>query len=569
MNRLFLAFAAVLGVASTNGASAQNAIPASAQNAVAASAQKIGPSTTTEPYLVPTAAGVSVTSIVTAGDSVEGYRMVGIPDGLGAWLPPTSALDFLFGRQPRSFNLVMNHEIGRALGIPRAHGSKGAFVSQWTIDRTTLKVLSGRDHMTSPNDLLTWNGAGYTPGTSALERLCSADLANPSAFGLGPKNRIFLSGEETSPPFTADHGRIFAHIVDGSDKNKSFELPRLGKMSFENGLANPFPDHKTIVMLQDDAGRETNVTAATNVCRTAGQTGCTEAPSELYMYVGSQKPHGSQIEQAGLTNGNFYGMRVVLKGQVVKGENKDFVFASAAPAVTSARFEVVNFGDVSNKTGVQIQDSAIANNVTQFVRVEDGAWDPRPGKSRDFYFITTGRITSDATTWRPSRLWRLRFDSISRPEAGGTIEMLLTNQFYPGAATTPDADPSFQMLDNMTIDRLGRIVLQEDVGGNDRLGRIYVYGIDSGQLVQVARHNPKFFSGGASNPTFITNDEESSGVIDAAEILRDGWFLATVQGHRASTDVELFESGQILALFIDPSIARGRGGAPLLPAPQP
>ena len=180
-------------------------------------------------------------------------------------------------------------------------------------DRATLKVLSGRDHMTSPNNMLTWNGSGYTPGTTALERLCSADLADPSAFGLGAKNRIFLSGEETSPPFTADHGRVFAHIVDGPDKNKSFELPRLGKMSFENGSANSFPDHKTIVMLEDNAGRETNVTAATNVCRTAGQTGCTEAPSELYMYVGSQKPYGSQIEQAGLTNGNFYGIRVILQ----------------------------------------------------------------------------------------------------------------------------------------------------------------------------------------------------------------------------------------------------------------
>ena len=53
---------------------------------------------------------------------------------------------------------------------------------------------------------------------------------------------------------------------------------------------------------------------------------------------------------------------------------------------------------MSNKTGVQIQDTAIANKVTQFVRVEDGAWDPRPGKQRDFYFVTTGRIASDATS---------------------------------------------------------------------------------------------------------------------------------------------------------------------------
>lgn len=512
-------------------------------------AQKIGPSTTTEPYVLPARAGVSTTSILTTGDSVGGYRMVGIPDGTGAWL-----------ENDRSFNLVVDHELGRAQGVKRAHGSTGAFVSQWQIDRRTLRVLSGRDHLTGANKVFTWNGIGYTAGTSAFERFCSADLAARSAFDLpgrlGTPSRVFLSGEETAPPFTNDHGRVFAHVVDGPDKNKSFELPRLGKMSFENAVASPFPQLKTIVMLNDDAGRETNVTTA-NVCRTAGQTGCVEPPSEVFMYVGTKQRFGNQVEQAGLTNGLLYGVRVRANGVVVTGENKDFVFSSAAPAVTSGRFEVVPFGDVSNKTGVQIQDEAITNQVTQFIRVEDGAWDPRRGKERDYYFVTTGRITSDASTWRPSRLWRLRFDDILRPEAGGSIEMLLTNQFYPGAATTPDADPNYQMFDNMTIDRRGRIVLQEDVGGNNRLGRIYVYGIDSGELVEVARHNPKFFGGNATaNPSFLTNDEESSGVIDASRILGRGWYLLTVQAHRPSPDPELVEGGQLSALFIDPAIAQ-------------
>src|SRR5262249_19062161 len=107
---------------------------------------------------------------------------------------------------------------------------------------------------------------------------------------------------------------------------------------------------------------------------------------------------------------------------------------------------------------------------------------------------------------------------------------------------------------NMTIDRLGRIVLQEDVGNNARLGRVYVYGIDSGKLVQVAAHNPKFFQQGSAD--FITQDEESSGVIDASSILGQGWFLMSVQNHRASSDAELVEGGQFMAMFIDPSIGQ-------------
>ncbi|MGH6841377.1 MAG: phytase, partial [Methylocella sp.] len=448
--------------------------------------------------------------------------MAGIPDGAGVW-----------EESETTFNLVNNHELGKTLGVARAHGSKGAFVARWLIERGTAKVLSGRDHLTGPNGVMTWDGTKYVPGTITFDRLCSADLASKNAYFLdgqaGTALRIFLSGEETSPPSANDQGRVFAHIVTGPENNKSYELPRLGKMSFENAVASPFRQSKTIVMLNDDANRETNVTLL-NVCRTSpGAAGCVEPPSELFMYVGTKQRGGNEVEQAGLANGNFYGVRVRVNGAVVTGENKDFVFSSAAPAVTSARFELVSFGDVSGKTGVQIQDDSITNQVMQFIRIEDGAWDPRRGKERDYYFVTTGHITASADTWRPSRLWRLRFDDIAQPDAGGTIEMLLTNQFYPDAGATPDADPSFQMFDNIAIDGFGRIILQEDVGGNNRLGRIYVYGIDSGKLQQVAVHNSKFFGGTATtNPNFLTNDEESSGIIDASNIFGDGWYLMTV-----------------------------------------
>lgn len=533
--------------------------------ASAAMAQSIGPSTTTEPYLLPAMPGVRTVSALTVGDAVGGYRMVGIPDGMGAW-----------DAEHGAFNLVLNHEIGKSLGIARAHGSTGAFVSRWRIDGRNGRVLAGRDHHTAPSDVFTWNGASYVKGTTAYDRLCSADLAAPGAyftkslFGrFGTPNRIFLSGEETSPPNAADDGRVFAHIVSGPDKNQSYELPRLGKIAFENALASPYPQTKTIVMLDDDAGRETNVTTA-NVCRSAGQTGCVEPPSELYMYVGSKmRDYGfwdderhrkgpTDIERAGLANGNLFGIRVrTSAGAVVTGENKDYVFASSAPAVTSARFEVVDLGDVSNKTGVQIEDASITQQVTQFIRVEDGSWDPRPGKERDFYFVTTGRISNDANVWRPSRLWHVRFDDIRRPELGGRIEMLLGSQFYANAGTTPDADPSFQMLDNMAIDSLGRIILLEDVGVHNRRGRVYAYGIDSRKLELVAVHNPKFFGGGsATNPNFITNDEESSGVIDASDFLGKGWYILTTQAHKASSDPELVEGGQLIGLHIDPKIAR-------------
>jgi hypothetical protein len=45
-----------------------------------------GPQSSQTPYIVPTAAGWEVVSLITVGDSAKNvdYRMVGIPDGMGA-----------------------------------------------------------------------------------------------------------------------------------------------------------------------------------------------------------------------------------------------------------------------------------------------------------------------------------------------------------------------------------------------------------------------------------------------------------------------------------------------------
>ena len=94
-------------------------------------AQSIGPSTTTDPYVLPASAGVSTMSILTTGDSVGGYRMVGIPDGLGIWKDKDDDDDddnHGRGRHDENghaFNLMMDHELGKTSGIVRAHGSTG------------------------------------------------------------------------------------------------------------------------------------------------------------------------------------------------------------------------------------------------------------------------------------------------------------------------------------------------------------------------------------------------------------------------------------------------------------
>ena len=60
--------------------------------------------------------------------------------------------------------------------------------------------------------------------------------------------------------------------------------------------------------------------------------------------------------------------------------------------------------------------------------------------------------------------------------------------------------------------------------------------------MQIAQHDPARFAAGA--PAFLTQDEESSGVIDASDVLGKGWFLFDTHTHFAN-GTELVEGGQL------------------------
>ncbi len=473
--------------------------------------QLIGPSTTVAPHVLPSLGGVQTKSILTVGDNVGGYRMVGIPDGMGA-------LDQGDG----SFNLYVNHELGPTSGVARAHGATGAFVSRWNVDAATLGVNTGADHITSQ---YTWDygTSSWSAGAAQVNRFCSADIPAATAFswnGLGTSERILMHGEETRPPFSVDHGRAFGTVLTGPNSGQSWELPWLGRMSWENAVASPFGQEKTIVIGLDDADAST--VPDTN-------------PSELYVYVGTKTASGNEFDRAGLNNGTTYGVKVNVAGNTVTEESNSFgLGTNVGSYVGNSSFELANLGDASTKNGVQLQTDTIAADVMRMQRIEDGAFDPRPGHENDFYFVTTASFTGN------SRLWKLSFSDIENPEAGGSLEILL------------EGDEGHKMLDNITIDSLGRILMQEDIGNQADLGKIWLYDIDSAGYTQVAQFNSDFFVSGASD--FITQDEESSGIIDAESILGPGWFLLNSQAHAVNSDLELVEFGQLMAMYVNPNI---------------
>ena len=445
-----------------------------------------GPSSGQSPYLFTSKASAKFTSILTTGDAVGNYKMAGIPDGLGA-----------FDNGNGTFTVLMNHEIPNTSGVARAHGSIGGFVSKWVINKNDLSVVSGGDLIKNVN---LWSGGKYTTYNSAnpsplaaFNRFCSADLAPVSAFynnttGLGTQERIFLNGEEGGT-----EARAFGHIATGSNAGNTYELPAMGKFSWENSVASPTSSNKTVVIGMDDA-----------------------TPGQVYVYIGTKTSTGTEIDKAGLTNGKLYGVAVSgLTTEVSTGIPAD-----------NTGFSLADLGYVKDSTGAALEKMSTASGVTKFLRPEDGAWDP--SNLRDFYFVTTNAFTA------PSRLWRLRFNDASKPELGGTITAVL------------DGTEGQKMLDNIAIDNFGHILMQEDVGANAHIGKIWQYTMSTDAIIQVGYHDSSRFITGASD--FLTIDEESSGIIDVQSILGPGMFLCDVQAHY-SIPGELYEGGQLLAFY--------------------
>lgn len=447
-----------------------------------------GPSSSKTPYLLPTSPGVKFVSIITAGDAVNGYVCAGIPDGAGGW-----------DNGDGTFTMLVNHEIPNGSGGVRSHGNNGAFVSKWIINKSDWKVVSGSDLMQRVH---LWNGSSYTlysptnvAATSSFSRFCSGDVPAVSALynganGKGTKTRMMLNGEESGV-----EGRPFAHIASGPEAGTSYELTYLGKMAFENVIASPYAQDKTIVALTDDG--------------TGGQ---------VYFYIGDKKYTGNDIEKAGLTAGKVYGLAVT--GLVTE------VNASVPAAGTA--FTLVDMGQTQGVTGATLNSNSVTAGVTTFLRPEDGAWDPK--NPNDFYFVTTNGIGS------PTRLWRVRFTDIKTPENGGTITAVLDGTEAGGQ----------EMYDNMTIDNWGHIFIQEDPGGNNYNARQWQYDIATDTKKELSIHDTaRFVPGGSS---YLTNNEEASGMFDAQEILGAGWFLLTDQAHH-SVAGQVYEGGQILAMF--------------------
>jgi Bacterial protein of unknown function (DUF839) len=467
-----------------------------------------GPNTSVDPYVIPVdARNTTIKSLLTVDDNtspngVTGYPMAGIPDGLGAY------------QDGANVSVLMSHEFGATTGVARSHGAAGAFVSKWTVNPATGAVTAGSDLMTSVDydGTTTAVDAAPSPAAAAFARFCSSDLAGPASLynsgsGNGFNGQLFFHGEETGLA-----GRVVA--TDPATGN-AWVLPSMGFTSWESAVAasTPTSDTTLVIGLNDSSAA---------------------SQSANLIYVGTKNSTGATpVQKAGLTNGTINAIKLT------SGITTDAAFRAANAVGVSAPFTMVT---ITGATGVALQASAASQGAFFPDRTEDGSWDP--SNPNDFYYLTTG--TTASATGRGG-LWRMRFTDRNTPSLGGTLTLVASH-----AGNHLANSASFYMPDNLTIDNAGHILIQEDPGGDAYIARIFAFDIATNQMKAIATFDPAQFT--PATPGFLTNDEESSGIIPAPASIGPNTFLFDAQVHTnagLSNAARDAEKGQLLTMTVD------------------
>jgi hypothetical protein len=267
------------------------------------------------------------------------------------------------------------------------------------------------------------------------------------------------------------------------------------------------------------------------------------------VYVGDKRAQGNPVERAGLVGGKLRGVKVVNGGSNYGGGAVTIENAGAI----NGRFVLADVSSAVPGTGAALQAATVAAGVTEFARPEDAAWDPT---SRNvLYFVTTGATVRTGTPFQSSHLYRLTFDNIDAPAAGGSIELIVDSRDGAALPRGTDLPPAtIALFDNITVDGRGHVLVQEDPGGNAYVAKTWDIDPVAKKGVQIFESDRDRFDP-AVTLTPITVDEESSGIIEVTDLVTSAWwyqhgrryYLGDLQAHNLIPG-ELVEGGQLYLL---------------------
>jgi hypothetical protein len=500
--------------------------------------------------------GTTVTPLLTVGDTLRsGYRFESIPDGISVRRRGHGRVD-----------LYVNHETGK-VPFPYVPTGPTAANSENDFDNAQVSrlALSGR----SAGVL---KGSFAIPSSEGYQRFCSNYLAT---WKEGFSRSIFFTNEETPdyvfrreaswPPPMGSPAEREAGVVVALDVRNGKHRPiyGMGRHNHENSVAIPGYG-KPVVLSGDDtftSGPLTGVFPA----------GAVPAQSQLYSYIARSTDalmadNGDLWAFVSDTPGvkNYYdvapGSGSVVTGHFIKvpkdiatGRNADGSELRAAdkgyplpPANGSWQTDLRSAVPVGID-GPQwvLEYWSDINNVFQFVRVEDIAYDKRPGMGNVVYVVDSGRGRTEAqsldTKFRSTngRVWKMVLDR-NDPTKVTSLTVFVEGDDNPVKTLNEVHQP-----DNIESTRNG-LLLTEDPGSSQQFpvgstdpsattARLWHVPIGSPAGAAVVAKVDQSADGG---PTDVDGRLpgnqgawESTGIVDASDAFGPGAFLINVQAH--------------------------------------
>jgi hypothetical protein len=523
--------------------------------AAAAGDNESGFRTSQPSMLTPVMGGVEVTPLLTVGDTLaSGYRYEAIPDGIAVRTRGKGRVD-----------LFVNHETGK-VPFPYVTANPTAANGENDFDNSQVSRLILNQHSAG-----VLSGSFVIDSSDGYQRFCSSFLATAKE---GFDRDILLTNEESPdwvmraehswPPPLSNLGAEEVGLVVALDvqTGKRYEIRGMGRHNHENAVAIPGYDDLVVISGDDTftSGPLTGVFPAGAV-PAQSQVYAYIAPDtdslladdgELYAFVSDTpgvKNYYDVIPNSGTTvTGHF----IPVPRDIATGMNADGSQIHAAdkgyplPPSNGSWQTDLRTNPAVGIDGPQwvLEYWSDINNVFQFVRIEDIAYDKRPGMGNVVYLVDSGRgrradQSLDTPNFRSTngRVWKMVLD----PEDPTVVTSLTV--FVEGDDNAVKTLSEVHQPDNIESTRNG-ILLTEDPGSSQQFpagstdpsattGRLWHVPF-SGSPQVVARIDQSADGGPTDvdgRPAGNWGAWESTGIVDASAAFGEGAFLINVQAH--------------------------------------
>jgi secreted PhoX family phosphatase len=468
----------------TRGSFRLRAVLAALALTVALPANAMAYNTPSASYVASTGAiaGIQFVPLINSGEAVFGDTFEGIPDGIGV-VPGDGYVD-----------LFVNHEQSKVpfQGFADFNDSS---VSRVRVDTTTHEVTDLEVAL---------------PASAGFIRFCSSFMVGPDD---GFAHYTLFTNEESNDPLFIPGGAVYGAdpfyapdqirqagytVALDTVTGSTTAIAGMGRHNHENQVLIPGGWNKMAFLSGDDT--------------------FTAPSSQLYMYL------ANDANQVLADKGHLWAFQVTTDNGKRVDPNNPFNGANdyldIAPGdVFAGRFiqvpDDIARGTSSGEPQAALEQWSNDNNIFQFVRIEDIAYDP--DSPRTVYFADTGtsRLAESETTGRLVRL------GSGGTTSNGRIFKMVMNATNPRAvdsltilADSANGASAFVNPDNIAVGHDSIMVQEDSSSAND----VWLYSFGTGLWTKIAS-------------TTQVATAETSGIVDVSDWFGDGWWALDVQSH--------------------------------------